>query len=261
MSWIFTRFGFFSAVCARKGDGKLAQPVDPNQIMVRARVKAHLQALQKRFKELRPFPIYESANSDYRFRLFCPKGTWAHVMCDLALDLDYDNFKSEVKRFQGKKGAAYESALHRVWGVMYGVQTDEHGPGIYSRPSRVLSDYGINEMDPDMEGEPVPFDGGFPDDEENVLVVLEQDTGQEVGVIWWPYLYDDESHAYAKGVEVGALRQVVHPEYKTCKWGAVKRSYPTVFDVFEFGELEEGDEGEAQLRTPFEDIPVIKLVE
>jgi len=32
--WIFTRHGFFSAVCARQGDGKHGQPVDPDRIMV-----------------------------------------------------------------------------------------------------------------------------------------------------------------------------------------------------------------------------------
>ena len=34
--WIFTKHGFFSAVCARQGDGKHGQPVDPDRIMVRA---------------------------------------------------------------------------------------------------------------------------------------------------------------------------------------------------------------------------------
>ena len=37
-------------------------------------------------------------------------------------DLDYDNFKSEVARYQGNDGADYEHALHDVWSVMYGVQ-------------------------------------------------------------------------------------------------------------------------------------------
>lgn len=44
--WVFTKHGFFSAVCARQGSGKHGQPVDPNRIMIRARVRAHLEALQ-----------------------------------------------------------------------------------------------------------------------------------------------------------------------------------------------------------------------
>jgi len=34
--WVFTRQGFFSAVCARQGSGKHGQPIDLNRIMVRA---------------------------------------------------------------------------------------------------------------------------------------------------------------------------------------------------------------------------------
>ena len=33
-------------------------------------------------------------------------------------DIDYDNFKSEVARYQGASGAAYEQSLHTVWSVM-----------------------------------------------------------------------------------------------------------------------------------------------
>jgi len=35
--WLFTKHGFFSAVCARQGNGEHGQPVDPGRIMVRAR--------------------------------------------------------------------------------------------------------------------------------------------------------------------------------------------------------------------------------
>jgi len=42
--WVFTKHGFFSAVCARQGDGTYGQPVDQDRIMVRARVRGHLEA-------------------------------------------------------------------------------------------------------------------------------------------------------------------------------------------------------------------------
>ena len=45
--WIFTKYGFYSAVCARQGDGRHGQPVDPNRIMVRCRVRQHLETLKE----------------------------------------------------------------------------------------------------------------------------------------------------------------------------------------------------------------------
>lgn len=262
MSWIFTRYGFFSAVCARKGAGKHSDPVDPNQVMVRARDKCHLELLRERFPELQPFAIHESQHSDYRFRLFCPKGTWAHVMCEIALDLDYDNFKSEVKHY-GKSGAKYEAALHRVWSVMYGVQTDRYGPGIYSRPSKVLADYGINADDPDLKEEPedLPFAGGTPDDEDIVVRVFEQETGESVGVIWWPDLFESYEQAYEKAVESGALRSVLHPEFIDCSWAVVRNHETQIFDVFDYGTLDQDEDGNDELLLPFQDVPVIKLTE
>jgi hypothetical protein len=41
---------------------------------------------------------------------------------ELARETDYDNFKSEVARYQGPDGVAYERALHDVWSVMYQLQ-------------------------------------------------------------------------------------------------------------------------------------------
>ncbi len=46
--WLFTKHGFYSAVCARQGDGSHGQSVDPDRIMVRARVRSHLEALKER---------------------------------------------------------------------------------------------------------------------------------------------------------------------------------------------------------------------
>jgi hypothetical protein len=45
--WSFTRHGFFSEVCARQGSGKPGQPVDPDRIMVQARVRGYLKSLKK----------------------------------------------------------------------------------------------------------------------------------------------------------------------------------------------------------------------
>ena len=47
--WVFAKYGFYSAVCARAGNGKHGQPVDPDRIMVRGRLHSHLKSLQNRF--------------------------------------------------------------------------------------------------------------------------------------------------------------------------------------------------------------------
>jgi hypothetical protein len=121
--WLFTRHGFFSAVCARQGDGEHGQPVDPERIMVRARVRAHLEALKKRFPSLlEQHDVQTFAGSDYAYRIFVAKSVWCQVLGELGRETDYDNFKSEVAHHQGSAGAAYERALHDVWSVMYRLQ-------------------------------------------------------------------------------------------------------------------------------------------
>ncbi len=121
--WIFTKHGFFSAVCARQGNGKHGQPVDPDRIMVRARVRGHLEALKKRFPDLLAgCEIQDSVGTDYAYRLFIQKSEWMKVLAALAEETDYDNFKSEVAHHQGKAGAAYEHSLHDVWSVMHKLQ-------------------------------------------------------------------------------------------------------------------------------------------
>jgi hypothetical protein len=121
--WIFTKHGFFSAVCARQGNGKHGQPVDLERIMVRARVRSHLDALKKQFPDLlNECDIQESAGTDYAYRLFMQKSAWMQVLAGLAEETDYDNFKTEVAHHQGNAGAAYEHSLHDVWSVMHKLQ-------------------------------------------------------------------------------------------------------------------------------------------
>ena len=121
--WIFTKHGFFSAVCARQGDGNQGQSIDLDRIMVRARIRGHLEALKKRFpKLLGDCEIQKSLGTDYAYRLFVQKSAWTHVLAGLAEETDYDNFKSEVAHHQGNAGAAYEHSLHDVWSVMHKLQ-------------------------------------------------------------------------------------------------------------------------------------------
>jgi hypothetical protein len=121
--WLFTKYGFFSAVCARQGDGRHGQPVDADRIMVRARLRRHLDALKDRFTALLGgCEIKEFPGSDYAYRIFVEKSVWSQVLVGLNEELDYDNFKAEVADFQGRDGAAYEYSLHEVWSVMHKLQ-------------------------------------------------------------------------------------------------------------------------------------------
>ena len=121
--WLFTKHGFYSAVCARQGDGSHGQPVDPDRIMVRARVRGHLETLKERFSELlADSEIMEFSGTDYAYRIFVPKSVWSQVVVGLTEEMDYDNFKSKVARHQRNDGAAYEHSLHEVWSVMNRLQ-------------------------------------------------------------------------------------------------------------------------------------------
>jgi hypothetical protein len=121
--WIFTRHGFFSAACARQGDGRHGQPVDPDRIMLRARVRALLEGLKRRFPDLLAHcEVEEFAGAGYAFRVFVARSVWSQVLSGLAEETDDDNFKSEVARSQGKTGATYARSLHEVWAVMYELQ-------------------------------------------------------------------------------------------------------------------------------------------
>jgi len=109
--WLFTRYGFFSVSCP---------DWDRDKLQVRARCKRHLAELQNRFPHLVPFPIRESPNNDYRYRMIVPNDVWVETVSMLAKEQTWSNFKTEAARFQNDK--AYDHALHEIWSLMY-----EHG--------------------------------------------------------------------------------------------------------------------------------------
>lgn len=132
--WIFSIHGFFSAVSAREGKSGYGK-VDATRIMVRARVRAHLERLASVYPEqLAGREILESPGNDYRWRVFMPKEVWAQVMASLALDTDYDNFKSEAGRQWPKDDAGYVHMLHGIWSRHADMQTNGAGKkvGAYS---------------------------------------------------------------------------------------------------------------------------------
>jgi hypothetical protein len=105
--WIFTRYGFFSAVMDK---------VDKEVIVVRSREKSHLENLKKRFPTLGGLKIATSRDTDYSFRIRVDRSVWSEVTENLAAEIDWTNFKSEVFDYQGQ--TKYEVALHSVWSVM-----------------------------------------------------------------------------------------------------------------------------------------------
>lgn len=116
--WIFSIEGFYSIACAQKPDGS----IDRQTVMVRARCRQHLQNLKQRFPALSAAEIVTLPNRDYRFRLVLPKTVWVGVLKKLAEEQDWSNFKNQVAKHQGKRGAAYSKALHDVWSIMYRLQ-------------------------------------------------------------------------------------------------------------------------------------------
>jgi len=121
--WTATTIGFFSVVCARCEGGR--GPIDPDLVMIRARLRSHLIALQNRFPdEAGTVPILESAHADYRFRIIVPKVAWARMLSALVMeDLDYANYKSAAAAANpGPEGARFLDALHRTWSVMRSIE-------------------------------------------------------------------------------------------------------------------------------------------
>lgn len=99
--WLFTSSGFVSIVQDR--DNK-------ENLLVRARVRSHLQALFPQSK------VAETLDSDYRFRCTVTRKSVEKVIAKLVASIDYDNFKNSISQ------PAYHSACQKVWGVMHGLQ-------------------------------------------------------------------------------------------------------------------------------------------
>jgi hypothetical protein len=117
--WLFTRYGFYSAVCARQGTGSYSDPVDPGRMAIRSRDRSHLVSLINRFPDVLGSPaVEEFAGSDYQYRIFTPKSAWEEVCRRLASEIAYDNFKGEVSLTK-PDDRRYIQTLHDVWDVVW----------------------------------------------------------------------------------------------------------------------------------------------
>ena len=65
--------------------------------------------------------IEESDYTDYRYRVRVPREAFAQALKDIALDIDYPNFKSSVARRQGRgRARVYEDVWHRLYDLQSG---------------------------------------------------------------------------------------------------------------------------------------------
>lgn len=106
--WLFTVHGFFSVVESHN---------DPDTLLVRARLKAHLVQLKSAHPSIGSSKIQESPERDYRWRLIVARSDWERTAAELTVDIDYDNFKSAASS-EHPDDTAYLDALHQVWATM-----------------------------------------------------------------------------------------------------------------------------------------------
>src|SRR3954468_19208233 len=106
--WILSTIGFFSVV---------AEPDDPERLLVRSRVRTDLEALRDRY--LPDLEIVEWAGTDYRYRGFVARADFEPVAAKLVADIDYPNFKNAVAERQGSSRAHVYSD---VWSVLHELQ-------------------------------------------------------------------------------------------------------------------------------------------
>lgn len=105
--WIVTDCGFFSVV-------RKPEDVASGQLTVRARVRAHLDALRQRhLPELGP--TQDGGGTDYPFRAKIGKAHFAKAMARIGEAIDYDNVKTAIRKRQGHELA---HALGEVWEIL-----------------------------------------------------------------------------------------------------------------------------------------------
>lgn len=118
--WVIATTGFYSIV-RKPGD---------SQFCVRARVRKDLVDLKKKYLPAMS-KIIDTDNSDYRYRAYADRHDVGEALAAMATDIDYSNFKDEVKRLQGPGRAGI---YMRIWTALLSLQPlqkyekQPHGP-------------------------------------------------------------------------------------------------------------------------------------
>ena len=100
--WLFTKSGFYSVV---------RKPEDGPRLTIRSRARADLVALRRDYLP-NLSRIVERPQADYQFRAFASRRDFARAAAKIASEIDYPNFKDEVRLELGQARAA---TYHRVW--------------------------------------------------------------------------------------------------------------------------------------------------
>ena len=106
--WVFTETGFISAVVHRD---------NAEMLMVRARDRKSLDGLEK----LAGVKQTNTPDGDYPHRVVVSKSDFQEWLMNRVVEMDYDNFKSQVAKTRGHDFAA---PLHDVWAVMHDVEEE-----------------------------------------------------------------------------------------------------------------------------------------
>lgn len=134
--WVILPRSFLSIACARRLDLP-GHPLDVDRLMVRARLREHLESLIERHPDLfGKASILDSWKADYRWRIVVDKADVAEVLRREAMAVDYGNFKQRVGEIEGH-GSPFLRALHDIWSVMVRLQRpdpDSHRPGARRGP-------------------------------------------------------------------------------------------------------------------------------
>lgn len=118
--WLTSVLGTFSIVQAGVDPGR--RPSAARKLMVRARVRRHLELLQRDHPSLRRYPIIESEpGRDYKWRIIVPRTTFARVVAAMVTGIRYGNFKGACAA-SPDLDPAYVDALHSVWAVFRRLQ-------------------------------------------------------------------------------------------------------------------------------------------
>jgi hypothetical protein len=112
--WLFTSYGFFSAVVLSEHDAK-AWDFPAGHIALRARVKAHLTNLHTNGFVAQERTIFEVPHRDYPYRIVLPQPEFVTLITELAEHVNYTNFKNSVP------DAEHELYM-KVWRVMYSAE-------------------------------------------------------------------------------------------------------------------------------------------
>jgi len=111
--WIFTNFGFVSAVAHNEKKGVL---------LVRAREPGVLEKLCGRHGVAAT--VEKTPMADYLYRAEIPQETFASMIADEVKAIDYGNFKNSFKAAKPENTHKSHIALMDVWCVMNRLQDD-----------------------------------------------------------------------------------------------------------------------------------------